>query len=205
MLAAQISVPSMSREVSLLPFWKRWRMKGVALFAWPGHGTNGWKAQSQRGLQRAPPQLVILGSLEAGVSHWSECPGWCTQYESGGPLASPRLGPSLCWCLTELCGQVQGSQGSAAPVRGSLLKTSIVSCHHHCQPDGSGFSQAGVLQSQARWKVCVGRLTSFGVKPHSPRSGSTKAPIDQQLQRWNFSKSASSGLLPLLFPIWFTP
>ena len=88
-----------------------------------------------------PPRLVILGSLEAGVSHWSECPGWCTQYESGGPLASPRLGPSICWCLTELCGQVQGSQGSAAPAGGSLLKASIlVSCHHHCQPDGSGFS-----------------------------------------------------------------
>ena len=27
-LAAQISVPSMSREVSLLPFWKTRRMKG---------------------------------------------------------------------------------------------------------------------------------------------------------------------------------
>lgn len=88
-----------------------------------------------------------------------------------GTPASPRLGPSLCWCLTELCGQVQGSQGSAAPARGSLLKASILVS---CQPDGSGFSQAGALQSQAHWKVCAGKLTSFGVKPHSPKSGGTK-------------------------------
>jgi hypothetical protein len=35
-LAAQMSVPSMSRELSLLPFWKRWGER-LALFAGQRH------------------------------------------------------------------------------------------------------------------------------------------------------------------------
>ena len=52
-LAAQISVPSMSREVSLLPFWKTQRMKGGCYL--PGQDMEqGGKRPNPREDGRAP-------------------------------------------------------------------------------------------------------------------------------------------------------
>lgn len=73
MLAAQMSVPSMSRELSLLPFWKKLGRKGwryLLLLDTENKWVEGLaKAQSWRGLQRHPGQL----------KGWGECPGWCRQ------------------------------------------------------------------------------------------------------------------------------
>lgn len=75
MLAAQISVPSMSRELSLLPFWKRRRVKrGVIICL--SRTQNKWaegllKAQSQRGWQRAHPHAPYPILLD-----WSSWAAW---------------------------------------------------------------------------------------------------------------------------------
>lgn len=74
-LAAQISVPSMSRELSLLPFWKRRRVKRGGIICL-SRTQNKWaegllKAQSQRGWQRAHPHAPYPILLD-----WSPWAAW---------------------------------------------------------------------------------------------------------------------------------
>lgn len=62
-LAAQMSVPSMSRELSLLPFWKRWGEKEDIVCFLRILRTSGQKASPRPtpgGLRRSslPPMLV---------------------------------------------------------------------------------------------------------------------------------------------------
>ena len=148
MLAAQMSVPSMSRELSLLPFWKRWGRKGWHYLL--GQDTeHKWaeglsKAQSQRGLQRP--------SLTPSVGHPGQLGGPC-----GAPLASPQA-----WALslvvfgravlsgteTVRVSAAQAHALSSKPPRGPAANATA-------SPTAAASAQVRALQIQAHWRVCV--------------------------------------------------
>lgn len=170
MLAAQMSVPSMSRELSLLPFWKRLgEERGCVTGSASTRRTNGQKASSRpspgKGCSAPPslvPRFVILGSLEAGVSILAGAPSKSSEDFGADPWAPPCTGCSLQRCLTELCGQVQNPPTSpppqpmalsSKPPRGRVATTtgSLVAV---------ASPQAGALQSQVPWRVHVGESTS---------------------------------------------
>lgn len=178
-MAAQMSVPSMSRELSLLPFWKRLgEERGCVIGSAWTRRTNGQKASSRpspgKGCSGPPvPRFVILGSLEAGVSILAGAPSKSSEDFGADPWAPPGTGRSLQRCLTELCGQVQNPPTSpppqpmalsSKPPRGRVATT-------------TGSLVAWLLPRQGLCRArCPGESTLGGRLPHSLKSGRNEKP-----------------------------
>lgn len=130
------------------------------LLAQPGHGKRGQKASSRpspgKGC-RGPsvPQFVILGRLETGVSILAGEPSKSSEHFREDPWPPPWNGPLISVAFDRAVRSgAETAQVSAAPAHGSLLKASMwTSGHHHCQPDGRGFSSGRSSADPAR---CTG-------------------------------------------------